>query len=208
MGATEEQGSDAREEEKPVHSVTLSDYCIGQTPVTQQLWEAVMDSTTPYCNLCDQCPAECVSWNDCQKFIRKLNRLTGRNFRLPTEAEWEFAARGGNKSRGYKYSGSNRVDDVAWHNGNCDCKTRPVAIKQANELGLYDMSGNVWEWCSDWYGEYSEEPQTNPQGPSFGSKRVLRGGCSDHFDIAARNTARIGCIPSDDDERIGLRLAL
>ena len=121
-------------------------------------------------------PVECVSWNDCQTFVTKLSSLTGRNFRLPTEAEWEYAARGGNKSHGYKYAGSNDLDIVAWHANNSGRKTHPVGTKQANELGLYDMSGNVWEWCQEWYGDYSSEPQTNPTGPSSGNLRVYRGG--------------------------------
>ena len=124
----------------------------------------------------DALPVEQVAWNDCQEFIRKLNQKTGKNFRLPTEAEWEYAARGGKKSNGYKYAGSNDIGSVAWYTNNSDSKTHPVKGKSPNELGLYDMSGNVWEWCSDWYGSYSSGSQTNPQGPSSGSLRVLRGG--------------------------------
>ena len=124
----------------------------------------------------DNLPVEQVSWKDVQEFIQKLNALTGKTYRLPTEAEWEYAARGGNQSQGYKYAGSNTVGDVAWHYGNSDHKTHPVGQKQPNELGLYDMSGNVWEWCQDWYGDYSSSAQTNPTGPSSGSYRVLRGG--------------------------------
>ena len=190
MGATSEQGSDADRDEKPVHSVTLSDYYIGQTQVTQELWQVVMGSNPAYFKGDNQRPVENVSWNDCQEFITKLNRLTGKNFRLPTEAEWEFAARGGNKRNDYKYSGSNKVNDVAWYENNSSTnsvmrsfltmdrgrRTHPVAQKQSNELGLYDMSGNVWEWCYDWYGEYKSNSQTNPTGPSTGSYRVLRGG--------------------------------
>ena len=116
-----------------------------------------------------------VSWNDCQEFIKKLNALTGKNFRLPTEAEWEYAARGGKKSRGYKYSGSNNIDDVAWYPENSS-GTHPVKAKQSNELGIYDMSGNVDEWCQDWYGRYSSDAQTNPTGPNSGAYRIIRGG--------------------------------
>ena len=176
MGATSEQGSDAYSDEKPVHSVTLSDYYIGETEVTQELWEAVMGSNPSYFSGYLQRPVEDVSWNDCQEFITKLNNLTGKNFRLPTEAEWEYAARGGNKSQGYKYSGSNIIGNVAWYYDNNDDKTHNVKTKQANELGIYDMSGNVWEWCQDWYGNYSSNSQTNPTGPTSGSCRVLRGG--------------------------------
>ena len=177
-GGTFEMGSDdseASDDEKPVHSVTLSDYYIGETEVTQELWEAVMGSN-PSVFKGSKKPVEMVSWNNCQEFIMKLNRLTGRDFRLPTEAEWEYAARGGNKSQGYKYSGSNTIDDVAWYDENSLSTTHPVGTKAPNELGLYDMSGNVWEWCSDWYGDYSSSSQTNPTGPFSGSGRVLRGG--------------------------------
>lgn len=164
MGATSEQGSDAWGGEKPVHSVTLSGYYIGKTEVTQALWKAVMGSN-PSEFKGDNLPVEQVSWDDCQEFIRKLNSLTGQHFRLPTEAEWEFACRGGNNSCGYKYSGSNDIDNVAWYFDNSGHKTHPVGTKAQNELGIYDMSGNVWEWCSDWYGNYSSGAQTNPKGP-------------------------------------------
>jgi formylglycine-generating enzyme required for sulfatase activity len=154
MGATSEQGSDAEEDEKPAHSVTLSSYWIGQTEVTKALWNAVM-GTNPSLSKGDELPVENVSWKDCQKFIKKLNQLTGETFRLPTEAEWEYAARGGNKSKGYKYSGSNDLGTVAWSSNNSLPKTHPVATKQPNELGIYDMSGNVYEWCNDYYDSYS-----------------------------------------------------
>lgn len=124
----------------------------------------------------DNLPVERVSWDDCQVFIQKLNQLTGKQFRLPTEAEWEYAARGGRKSRGYKYAGGNDIDLVAWYDGNSGNETHAVATKQANELGVYDMSGNVWEWCSDRYGDYQSSSQSDPQGPSSGSDRVNRGG--------------------------------
>ena len=175
MGATSEQGSDAYSDERPTHQVTLSDYYIGETEVMQELWKAVMGSNPSYFSGTNL-PVECVSWNDCQTFITKLNQLTGKNFRLPTEAEWEYAARGGQKSRGYKYAGSNALSDVAWYLDNSSLKTHPVKQKQANELGLYDMSGNVWEWCQDWYGSYSSNAQTSPTGPSSGAYRVFRGG--------------------------------
>ena len=181
MGAQNENpegvnyNSEAYSEEKPVHSVTLSDYYIGETEVTQELWEAVMGSNPSYFKESKR-PVERVSWDDCQEFIKKLNQLTDQNFRLPTEAEWEYAARGGNKSRGYKYSGSNKVYDVAWYWDNSSGETHPVGTKSPNELGIYDMSGNVWEWCSDWYSDYSALSQTNPTGPTTGSNRVLRGG--------------------------------
>ena len=177
MGATSEQGRDAFGAEKPVHSVMLSDYYIGETEVTQELWEAVMgNNPSRYKGL--QNAVETVSWNDCKEFIYRLNKLTGKNFRLPTEAEWEYAARGGDKSMGYKYSGSNNIEDVAWYKANSNSSVRNVKRKSPNELGIYDMSGNVWEWCEDWYKSkyYKESPTNNPMGPSSGSLRVLRGG--------------------------------
>ena len=183
MGATSEQDSDAYSDEKPVHSVTVSTFYMGETEVTQALWKAVMGSEPTYnggwenqYGRGDNYPAYRVSWNECQEFIRKLNSLTGRNFRLPTEAEWEYAARGGNQSYGYKYAGSNSIGSVAWYTDNSGSKTHAVKGKSPNELGLYDMSGNVWEWCGDWYGSYGRGSQTNPKGPSSGSGRVLRGG--------------------------------
>ncbi len=175
MGATPEQGSDVGDREKPAHQVTLSDFWIGETEVTQELWKAVMGSNLSYFNG-SNLPMERVSWDDCQEFIRKLNRLTGKTFRLPTEAEWEYAARGGNRSKGYKYAGSDDINEVAWYGGNSGSKTHPVKTKDPNELGLYDMSGSVWEWCQDWYGNYIGTAQTNPNGPQSGSHRVLRGG--------------------------------
>ena len=175
MGATAEQGSDAYSDEKPTHSVTVSDFYIGKYEVTQAQWKAIMGSNPSYFKG-DNLPVENVSWDDIQEFIRKLNAQTGKRFRLPTEAEWEYAARGGNKSKGYKYSGSDNVDDVAWYYDNSSRKTHPVGQKSPNELGIYDMTGNVCEWCQDWYGSYSSSSQTNPTGPSSGSIRVLRGG--------------------------------
>ena len=207
MGATSEQGSDAYSDEKPVHSVTLSGYYIGKTEVTQALWEAVMGSN-PSEFKGDDLPVEQVSWNDCQEFIRKLNSMTGQNFRLPTEAEWEFACRGGNNSRGYKYSGSNYIDNVAWYRDNSGEKTPPVATKSPNELGIYDMSGNVWEWCADWYGDYSSGAQTNPKGPYGGSYRVFRGGSWLNSVGDCRSSRRLDYGPTYRIIYLGLRLAL
>ena len=174
MGATPEQGDDALDGEKPAHQVTLSDYAIGETEVTQALWVAVMGTNPSRFKDRPENPVELVDWNDCQAFITQLNQLTGRQFRLPTEAEWEYAARGGNKSQGYKYAGSNNVDEVAWYSDNCS-STQPVGTKKANELGIYDMSGNVWEWCQDYYGSYTSAAQTNPTGPATGTDRIRRG---------------------------------
>lgn len=207
MGATSEQGCDAYDWEKPVHSVTLSGYYIGKTEVTQALWKAVMGSNPSYFKG-DDLPVECVSWDDCQEFIRKLNSLTGQHFRLPTEAEWEFACRGGNNSLGYKYSGSDNIDNVAWYDGNSGDKTHPVATKSANELGIYDMSGNVWEWCCDWYGDYTSGALTNPKGPESGSLRVYRGGSWSSYARNCRSSFRHFNFPSHRYSYLGLRLAL
>ncbi len=206
MGATSEQGSNAYDNEKPAHSVTLSSYHIGQTEVTQALWQAVMGSNPSRFEGSNR-PVECVSWDDCQEFLSRLNRITGKRFRLPTEAEWEFAARGGNLSKGYKYSGSNNINDVAWYKYN-DSTTHPVAIKQPNELGIYDMSGNVWEWCSDWYGAYSSSPQTNATGPSSGSGRVSRGGSWHCNAGSCRVASRHKRSLFNRSRDLGLRLAL
>ena len=167
-----------------------------------------MGSNPSYFTGDNKCPVEQVSWNDCQEFIEKLNRLTGKNFRLPTEAEWEYAARGGNKSKGYKYSGSNNPDIVAWYGDISRGKTHPVAQKQANESGLYDMSGNVWEWCKDWYGKYSSRSQSNPKGANTGSTRVLRGGSWYNGARDVRVSYRSVSTPGNRDVNSGLRLAL
>ncbi len=208
MGATPEQGDDAGNGEKPAHEVTVSDFYMGDTEVTQELWKAVMGSNPSLFKGSDL-PVEFVSWDDCQEFIQKLNALTGRTFRLPTEAEWEYAARGGNKSMGYKYAGSNDIDEVAWYGGNSGGKTHPVKGKMPNELGLYDMAGNVYEWCQDWYGDYSSNAQTNPQGAGKGSFRVLRGGS--WFYYYARD-CRVSCrccnLQVRDNQDFGLRVVL
>ena len=157
----------------------------------------------------DNLPVEQVSWDDCQEFIRKLNSLTGKKFRLPTEAEWEYAARGGNESQGYKYAGSDNIDDVAWYDEDLhEGSTHEVDTKSPNELGLYDMSGNVWEWCNDWYGDYSPDAQTNPTGPGSGSYRVFRGGSWDYFAGGCRVSFRYIISPDFRDDSLGLRLAL
>ena len=207
MGATSEQGSDAYSDDRPTHSVTLSDFAIGETEVTQELWKAVMGSN-PSLLSGTNLPVEKVSWNDCQTFISKLNNLTGKNFRLPTEAEWEYAARGGQKSQGYKYAGSNTLGDVAWYYDNSDSNTHPVKQKQANELGLYDMSGNVFEWCQDWYDSYSSSAQTNPTGSTSGSDRVYRGGSLSCEAGICRVSYRNSHTPAYYSSDLGLRLAL
>jgi formylglycine-generating enzyme required for sulfatase activity len=188
--------------------VTLSSYGIGQTEVTQALWQAVMGNNPSGFTGDLQRPVECVSWYDCQTFISKLNELTGKTFRLPTEAEWEYAARGGKRSQGYKYAGSNDINEVAWCHNNSSSTTHTVATKTPNELGLYDMSGNVWEWIQDWYGRYSNAAQTNPTGPASGSGRVYRGGGWENIVNDCRVSARYGMELNYHWYSIGLRLAL
>ena len=207
MGATSEQGDEAKSNEKPTHQVTLSSYYMGETEVTQELWQAVMGSN-PSEFSGGQRPVETVSWEDCQEFITKLNTLTGQNFRLPTEAEWEFAARGGNKSLGCKYAGSGIAGCVAWTQDNSSEMTHNVALMLPNELGLYDMSGNVWEWCQDWYAKYGSSSQTDPKGASSGDMRVFRGG-SWYYGAALSRVSRRGTgDPTSTGSALGLRLAL
>lgn len=206
MGATAEM-EEPFDWEKPTHQVTLSSYYIGETEVTQALWKAVMGSNPSHWQG-DDLPVEQVSWNDCQDFIRKLNEITKRKFRLPTEAEWEFAARGGNKSRHTQYSGSSDIGEVAWYDGNSGRKTHPVKTKKANELGIYDMSGNVWEWCQDWYGSYSSEAQTNPTGATSGTYRVYRGGGWHNDARYCRSSSRARNAPDSRNNFLGFRLVL
>ena len=208
MGATDEQAADAYSNEFPVHRVTLSPYYIGKTEVTQGLWKAVM-GTNPSSVRGVELPVGGVSWNDCMKFIEKLNELTGLSFRLPTEAEWEFAARGGKKSRGYIYSGSNDINTVAWYYDNaCYSFGRCVALKAPNELGVYDMCGNNYEWCADYYGDYTADSQVNPQGPATGTDRVIRSGSWYTPADQCRNSSRVCGGPDETAVHIGFRLAM
>ena len=208
MGCTGEQG-DCDENERPAHRVTISSFYIGKCEVTQAQWRAVMGSN-PSSFQGDNLPVEQVSWDDAQEFIRRLNAQTGRQYRLPTEAEWEFAARGGNNSKGYRFSGSNAFSTVAWYENNSDYRTHPVGTKLPNELGIYDMSGNVHEWCSDYYDEYeysNSYTQTDPKGPMADYYHVFRGG---GWDVGSRH-ARVShrsCFPYDySSDFIGFRLA-
>ena len=214
MGATAEQGTDPIDRERPAHQVMLSSFHIGQTEVTQALWQAVMGEN-PSSFKGAQLPVEQVSWDECQAFIMALNVLADKNFRLPTEAEWEFAARGGNMSLGYKYAGSNEPISVAWYSYNDSWEPRgtgyrgphPVATRNPNELGLYDMSGNVHEWCHDWFANYGTEPQIDPLGPQSGSARVYRGGNWYFDEWFCRVSFRNSVSPNYHSYGIGLRLA-
>ena len=198
--------------EMPAHHVKLSSYYIGRYEVTQAEWMAVMGSN-PSVNRTDlNLPVEHVSWNECQVFIKELNRLTKKRFRLPTEAEWEFAARGGNKSRGYTYAGSDNIDDVAWYYDNSHTTqytfTHIVGKKLPNELGLYDMSGNVLEWCQSWYARYSANAEVNPKGPTKGKSRCLRGGQVNYSKSCCHVSYRGAQSPSYYTDEVGFRLAL
>ncbi|WP_455949668.1 SUMF1/EgtB/PvdO family nonheme iron enzyme [Odoribacter laneus] len=222
MGGTPEQGSDAYNNEKPVHEVTLSDYYMGKYEVRQSEWEAVMGNNPSRFKGADL-PVEQVSWEDCHEFIGRLNALTGLSFKLPTEAQWEYAARGGNLSKGYKYSGSNNLGEVGWYWENSGdrvltgewgwekvdrnhCRTHRVSEKQPNELGLYEMSGNVYEWCEDWYGGYSVTSQRDPLGATSGSNRVYRGGGWISVAWYCRVSIRNSGVPGDRYNYLGFRL--
>ena len=221
MGATDELEDVSFNNAKPTFNVSLNDYYIGQTEVTQELWQAVMENNPSYFKGKtgedhSQHPVEQISWNDCQEFVARLNQMTGMNFRLPTEAEWEFAARGGNYSQGYIYSGSYNVNEVAWYSLNLPSHfpatsgfgTQPVAQKNPNELGIFDMSGNVQEWCQDWFGEYTSHPKTNPCGPENGYYRVNRGGDYGHVEICCMIPYRLKMSPDGWSSCVGMRLAL
>jgi formylglycine-generating enzyme required for sulfatase activity len=198
---------DGEYDEKPVHEVCVDDFYIGKYEVTQGQWKQIMGNNPSYFKNCgDDCPVEQVSWNDAQKFINRLNQKSGGKYRLPTEAEWEYAARSGGKNE--KYSGGNDVDSVAWHNSNSNSKTHSVGQKQPNGLGIYDMSGNVWEWVSDWYdgGYYKNSPRNNPTGPNSGSNRVFRGGRWNSHAGNVRAANRLFYIPAYRVDILGFRL--
>lgn len=207
MGATSAKEK-PDDNEKPAHEVSLSrNYYIGKYEVTQEVWKAVMGSN-PSKFKGTNLPVEMVSWKDCLKFIAKLNRMTGLQFRLPTEAEWEYAARGGNKSKGYQYSGSDNLEEVAWYDENSGKRTHQVGTKKANELGIYDMSGNVMEWCQDWFGFYVGSLRKDPSGPYTGTFRINRGGCWYSYPWYCRSSSRNKQSPDDSYFNLGLRLAL
>ncbi|GHV68512.1 hypothetical protein FACS1894199_15850 [Bacteroidia bacterium] len=207
MGCSGEQGSDCFSDESPLHSVTVSGFAIGKYEVTQAQWKLIMGSNPSHFKG-DNLPVETVSWDDAQEFISRLNAATGKHYRLPTEAEWEYAARGGNKSQNYKYSGSHNLNNVGWFDDNSSSQTHPVGTKLANELGIHDMSGNVWEWCSDWKGTYSSSQQQDPMGASSGSYRVIRGGSWAFSAANCRVSLRDRGTPSSRRSDMGFRLVL
>lgn len=207
---TSSNKNDVDKDERPAHEVTLNDFYIGQTEVTQELWEAVIGSSSRKV-VGHNLPMTYISWDDCQVFVERLNQLTGRSFRLPTEAEWEYAARGGQASKGYVYAGSDNVGDVAWCREYLgDDRIHPVGKKNPNELGIYDMSGNVWEWCQDRYNAayYKSSPKNNPTGAASGSYRVYRGGGWNNTDSYLRVVNRNYGKPSYTFSAIGMRLVL
>ena len=209
MGCTEEQGNDCYDDEKPNHTVTVSDFYIGKYEVTQAQWETIMKINPSYFMGDKNLPVERVTLDTIQIFISKLNALTGKQYRLPTEAEWEYAARGGVKSKGYKYSGSDTLKNVAWYSENSERITHPVCSKQANELGIHDMSGNVWEYCNDWYSDtyYSVSTKNNPTGPESDSSRVVRGGSWNYDAEYCRVSVRNYYHTDSRNVSIGFRLA-
>ena len=207
MGVTRELDYDSGEEERPVHSVTLPDYFLCQTEVTQGLWESVMGNNPSRFIGDPSLPVEGVSYDDCILFLTKLSTLTGQPFRLPTEAEWEYAAKGGTDGT-MRYSGSDSPAPVAVYNDGQVVSTLPVGSKSPNALGLYDMSGNVSEWCSDWYGQYASQAETSPHGPESGEFRTVRGGSWEGNTVRCRVTSRMGLRPATKSASIGLRVAL
>jgi formylglycine-generating enzyme required for sulfatase activity len=208
MGLPDSSDVEGSEILKPQHKVTVKSFYILKTHVTQALWFSIMDSNPSFHKDCYTCPVENISWYDAQRFIDKLNKLNRGHYRLPTEAEYEYAARGGNKSRNLAYSGSNDIRDVAWYENNSGLKSHPAGQKKPNELGLVDMSGNIWEWCSDWFEMYyyKVSPSDNPQGPAKGDTRVMRGGTWVSVDEGCMVTARAAMQPAYKDKFIGFRI--
>lgn len=218
MGGTSEQGSDAQSDEQVIRRVNVGDFYIGRFEVTQSQWESVMGTSIsqqrdkanpqwPLRGTGPNNPMYYVSWEEASEFCRILSRKTGRTYRLPTEAEWEYAARGGQKNDGTKYSGSNLIDYAGWYDRNSANSTHPVGTKNPNELGIYDMSGNVWEWCRDWYaGAYDRSQTDNPTGPVSGSGRVVRGGSWYNAASSCRVSGRSYNSPGYRFNNYGLRV--
>jgi formylglycine-generating enzyme required for sulfatase activity len=208
-GGIFQMGSETGErDEMPIRAIELSSFSIGKYEVTQAQWTAIMGYNPSSFSGCDNCPVEFVSWVEVQTYVSKLNHLTGKKYRLPTEAEWEYSARGGKKGMGYVFSGSNDLNSVAWNSSNSLNITHPVGLKIPNELGIYDMTGNVWEWCSDWYGNYSSSSLINPRGAVSGKRRVVRGGCWSYYSPNAYNSIRYQYRQDNKQSIIGFRLVL
>jgi len=225
MGCTAEQGDDCWDEEKPVHQVTVSSFSMGKYEITQRQWESLMGTTIwqqrdkaandryeepdhlPIHGDGKDYPVYYVSWDDAQEFITRLNAATGKQYRLPTEAEWEYAARGGAKSNGFKYSGSNHLDEVAWYWDNNSETAHPVGEKMPNELGIYDMSGNVWEWCHSWYENYAYSSKSYSENAPAGTPRTVRGGSWYNVAEDARVSFRNSDLPENRRALVGFRLA-
>ena len=208
MGASLLQGGENKDEQV-THNVTLGDFYICTTQVTQELWNAIIENN-PSKIKDKNLPVTNVSWNDCQDFIKRLNDITGMKFRLPTEAEWEFAAKGGQKGKlnGYKYSGSNTITNIMWYSKNSGNRPHEVSSKQSNELGLFDMSGTVWQWCSDWYASYDTSQSFNPNGPIDGIEKVCRGGSFMSEAKECRVSIREKDMPNEISEDVGFRIVL
>lgn len=208
MGCSDEQGSNCLEREKPAHEVSLDSYYISKHEITQVQWNQVMGNNPSHFDNCQDCPVENVSYQEVLEFVNKLNKMSLKEHRLPTEAEWEYAARGGIYSTNTVYAGSNDIEEVAYYRDNSNSKTNTVGNKTANELGIFDMSGNVWEWCSDWFAPYSDSPKSNPQGPESGKMRVLRGGGWSDREVDSRVSSRNALAPANRNSGIGFRIAL
>lgn len=208
MGASLQEGGE-NEDEQVLHNVTLGSFYICETQVTQKQWNTIMGNNPSKIKY-DNYPVTNVSWYDCQNFIKKLNEITGLKFRLPTEAEWEFAARGGQKGKhnGYKYSGGNTITNIMWYSNNSENHPHEVSLKQSNELGVFDMSGNIWEWCSDWYENYDTMQTFNPQGPIDGKEKVCRGGSFMSEAKECRVSIREKDNPNEESEDVGFRLVI
>ena len=202
-------GSNASEaDERPAYEVVVDGYAISKYPVTQRQWVIIMKSNPSEFKGCDQCPIDKVSWDDAQQFIETLNALTGKKYSLPTEAEWEYAAKGGLQQKQFRYSGSDNVDEAGWYAGNSGRHPHPVGEKKPNAIGLYDMCGNVWEWCLDWYNKnyYEQNESNNPMGPSSGSGRVRRGGSWFTQAASCKTTTRNSVKQDYKDDLGGFRL--